>query len=98
MKLRLITAAAALAIVVPILFWGEVVGLQVLCIAAAALALWEYGALRTPPAGASSRLLAILLAALPIVAAGASTKTVVAHTGILSSAVVMVGPPREAWV
>jgi phosphatidate cytidylyltransferase len=69
-KLRLITALVALAIVVPILFFGGVHGVQVLCVAAAALGIWEFGALRTPPSSTGNRIFASVLAALPIIAAG----------------------------
>lgn len=70
MLLRVITAIVALAIVVPVLFFGGVPGLQVLCVAATCLGLWEYGGLRTPPSSAGNRIFAMILASLPIIAAG----------------------------
>lgn len=70
MILRILTAAVALAVVVPILLLGGVVGAQVLCVIAAGLGLWEYGALHAPPATRGNRTFAIVLAALPILAAG----------------------------
>lgn len=70
MILRVLTAIVALAIVLPILFFGGVPGAQVLCVAAACLGLWEYGGLRTPPSSRGNRLFAMVLASLPILAAG----------------------------
>ncbi len=70
MILRVVTAFVALAVVLPVLFFGGVPGIQALCLAAAALGLWEYGNLRAPPAGRGNRLFAIALAWLPILAAG----------------------------
>ena len=70
MTLRVLTAIVALAIVLPILFLGGVHGAQVLCVAAACLGLWEYGGLRTPPASPGNRIFAMVLASLPILAAG----------------------------
>jgi len=97
MRLRLITAGFALALVVPVLFFGGMLGIQLLCLAATVIALWEYGSLRQPPASTEGRVFAIVLAWLPILAAGlhphsAETGTFLRHT------VVSVGPPREAWV
>ena len=68
MILRVLTAVVALAVVLPILFLGGVPGAQVLCIAAACLGLWEYGGLRGSSTG--NRVFAMVLAALPILAAG----------------------------
>ncbi len=70
MILRLITAAVALLVVLPLLFLGGVPGAQVLCVAAACLGIWEYGAMRTPAARTSNRVFTCVLAALPILAAG----------------------------
>lgn len=70
MILRVLTAIVALAVVLPILFLGGVPGAQVLCVAAACLGLWEYGGLRTPPASPGNRVFAMVLASLPILAAG----------------------------
>lgn len=68
MMLRVVTAIIALAVVLPILFLGGVPGAQVLCIAAACLGLWEYGGMRGSSPG--NRVFAMVLAALPILAAG----------------------------
>ena len=68
MMLRVITAFVALAVVLPILFLGGVPGVQVLCVAAACLGLWEYGGMRGSSPG--NRIFAMVLAALPILAAG----------------------------
>lgn len=68
MMLRVLTALAALAVVLPILFLGGVPGAQVLCVAAACLGLWEYGGMRGSSPG--NRVFAMVLAALPILAAG----------------------------
>lgn len=70
MILRILTAIVALAVVVPILLLGGVPGAQLLCVVAAGLGLWEYGALQAPPATKANRVFAIVLAALPILAAG----------------------------
>jgi len=71
MMLRVITALIALAVVLPILFLGGVPGVQVLCVAAACLGLWEYGGMRNSTPG--NRVFAMVLAALPILAAGMHT-------------------------
>lgn len=71
MMLRVITAIAALAVVLPILLLGGVPGAQVLCVAAACLGLWEYGGMRGSSPG--NRVFAMVLAALPILAAGVHT-------------------------
>lgn len=74
MILRVLTAAVALAVVLPVLFLGGVPGAQALCIAAACLGLWEYGGLRTPPSSPGNRAFTMVLAALPILAAGAPAR------------------------
>lgn len=66
--LRVVTAIIALAVVLPILFLGGVPGAQVLCVAAACLGLWEYGGMRGSSPG--NRLFAMVLASMPIIAAG----------------------------
>lgn len=71
MMLRVITALVALAVVLPVLFLGGVPGVQVLCVAAACLGLWEYGGMRGSSPG--NRIFAMVLAALPILAAGMNT-------------------------
>lgn len=68
MMLRVVTAFVALAVVLPILFLGGVPGVQVLCVSAACLGLWEYGGMRGSSPG--NRIFAMVLAALPILAAG----------------------------
>ena len=80
MGLRILTAMVALAIVLPLLFLGGIPGAQALCVIAACLGIWEFGALHTPPASASNRAFACVLASLPILAQGLPENALAAGT------------------
>lgn len=73
MTQRVITAAIALAVLLPVLFLGGVAGAQVICLVAACLALWELGELSTPRLSPGTRVFSMVLASLPILAAGIPT-------------------------
>ena len=99
MKLRLLTAGAALLIVVPILFLGGVWGAAILCVAAECLALWEYGALRTPKSSTGGRVFTMVLAALPILAATASYDGgLIPSMALMGKTFVIARPTRADWV
>lgn len=68
LALRLATAAVALAVIIPVLLWGGVIGAQVVVAIAAGLGLWEYAGMEDPPGTPSQRIFAIVLGVLPIAA------------------------------
>ena len=94
MMLRVVTALVALAVVLPLLFLGGVPGAQLLCVAAACLGLWEYGGMRAPPSSPGNRIFAMVLATLPILAAGLQIGVPVDLADAAKN--VLFGAPREA--
>lgn len=66
---RILTAAVALALIVPVVFWGGVIGVQIVVGAAAVAGMWEFGGMMDPPASTRNRIFAAGLALLPIFAA-----------------------------
>lgn len=65
---RILTAIVALAVILPILFWGGVIGVQIVVVAAAAAGMWEFGGMTEPPGSTRNRIFAAGLAAIPIIA------------------------------
>ena len=49
LAVRLLSAAVALVILVPVLLWGGIFGAQIVVAIAAALGLWEYAGMEDPP-------------------------------------------------